>query len=1492
MQFKKAKLLILSAVLIFLNTLANKAVFGDSGTNTFQERFIDQAYRDSTTTTADWGYQALTLRLPASSISSQSSFAMARDNSGNIIFVWNDDREGQANIYAAKYNSSGIKIMQDKKIASGTYPKVACDISNNIYIAFNPPGGGLYVQKVGTNGNNLLLSQRVDSVTMPAEAGAHDIAIDSSNNSYVAYTIYGPYGANAAITKLNSSGTVVWGQKSANTNNSGSDRAYDVSVATAGGYLYVAHRDSYPGSLDVCRINPSTGAKVLGSDFLIDNGFKIRIAAESNGNFCVVYTDNGSVYYKKYNPSNILLRGPIVIAAGEMYLNKKDPEIAIDSSNNKYIIWTDRFAGPYGYDVRIRAQKLSASDVAQWPDTGVQLCHDDLIEEFLPQVRPTAGAGLFAIWGDYKFNNYNIYANIISSSGSRISADDFCIHNAPEYLATASGQSLTIDTVPEIVTAAALNYNTVDSDTHGMSPTLNVFGQNYSLFGQAAEFYLTNNGGVNWYQVTPGVKFTFPVNSSDLRFRVVLNTNNRSVQPCIEDITITYDYSGTLVDTTPPTGTVSINNGATTANSAYVTLNLASVDAESGMGPGALMIFSNDNIHWSEPEAYAATKAWVIMPGNGNKTVYVKYQDAAGNWSPPYSDTINLDAFHLYETAYPYIKYFLDRALSEASGFTGLTKSFQLYLGGDTPEDENMINYGAASYDQSILGRICLENGSMTILNTYSLYFRQYLYDPNNPLINNNGDFYDAGNIALLHGPYRIIRVSDRNIDGWWNTWDWHVDTGAASCLIIYALDAFQRNPSEFLDYRELANLFGEYLLRLQDSDGGIRYGPRGMYHPAGPDFYWNLKSTEQNEQAINAFQLLYQVIGDDRYNQAVQSLKGWFKNMYDLNAHLYHTATMYNGQEWVKVGIGSIASDVIAFAPIDLMFSDSYFGATQAERDSEVDSMFTEAEQLMAFLDEENQPKLFRFSTLQNGEYGTVEWSAQMALGYLRAAQLYFSMGNTEKVQFYMAKYNCLVRNLDNFFMPADDDAQSRIAPYASYLNGGVAGGVATGIGNITYNCKAALASAYYAFAKEGFDPTKLGGGLGIPPQQDTTEPSCPVVTDQGISTFSTNTLSASWSCSDPQTDIVEYRYRIIRDSINGTIIKDWASSGRNNFITVNGLNLQGGKTYFFTVQARNGAGLLSDIGYSDGITVNNPPSVGTISPVSGSSAVNKTVTFTTTYTDPNGWANIQSAMFMINTSTIGINCFLGYYNQNTNKLYLRNDTNTDWLGGFAPGSSKTIENSYVKVNCLNTKVSGSGNTLTVTWSLIFKSAFAARGVKNTYLYVIDDYDSSSGWVQVGTYLIGPNSSPLVGTDPINGSSVINTFVPITTTYSDPNGWQDIQYVQFIINTSTSGSRCFYGYYDQNKNKLYLRNDAGSAWLGVGFAPGSNNSIENAYCKLDCSQTTVQPQPDGTTLKINWGLTFKSTFTGTKNTYLYIKDDTGSYNGWSKKGTWIIRAQ
>ncbi|MDI6828912.1 MAG: S8 family serine peptidase, partial [Armatimonadota bacterium] len=104
-----------------------------------------------------------------------------------------------------------------------------------------------------------------------------------------------------------------------------------------------------------------------------------------------------------------------------------------------------------------------------------------------------------------------------------------------------------------------------------------------------------------------------------------------------------------------------------------------------------------------------------------------------------------------------------------------------------------------------------------------------------------------------------------------------------------------------------------------------------------------------------------------------------------------------------------------------------------------------------------------------------------------------------------------------------------------------------------------------------------------------DSTPPSTPVVTDDGAFTTSTTTIHAVWSALDPESGVAEYQYAISTTKSESGIIPNggWVSSGTQQSGTRTGLSLSYGQVYYVLVKARNGVGLWSNIGVSDGITV-----------------------------------------------------------------------------------------------------------------------------------------------------------------------------------------------------------------------------------------------------------------------------------------------------------------
>jgi uncharacterized repeat protein (TIGR01451 family) len=120
-----------------------------------------------------------------------------------------------------------------------------------------------------------------------------------------------------------------------------------------------------------------------------------------------------------------------------------------------------------------------------------------------------------------------------------------------------------------------------------------------------------------------------------------------------------------------------------------------------------------------------------------------------------------------------------------------------------------------------------------------------------------------------------------------------------------------------------------------------------------------------------------------------------------------------------------------------------------------------------------------------------------------------------------------------------------------------------------------------------------------------------------------------------------------------------------------------------------------------------NARPQLGTVDPSSGSGPTGATTYFTTTWTDANGWQDLKRCYFHIADSPSIVGNVTLLYNAAKDRLWLRSDDGSTWLGGCAPGTDSTIENSQATLYCKKTREQGAGDTLGVRWAIEFKSGY-----------------------------------------------------------------------------------------------------------------------------------------------------------------------------------------
>jgi uncharacterized protein (TIGR03437 family) len=135
---------------------------------------------------------------------------------------------------------------------------------------------------------------------------------------------------------------------------------------------------------------------------------------------------------------------------------------------------------------------------------------------------------------------------------------------------------------------------------------------------------------------------------------------------------------------------------------------------------------------------------------------------------------------------------------------------------------------------------------------------------------------------------------------------------------------------------------------------------------------------------------------------------------------------------------------------------------------------------------------------------------------------------------------------------------------------------------------------------------------------------------------------------------------------------------------------------------------------------------------------------TFTTVFSDAEGWTNISNVYLLVRDSVTAPNSCYVRYNRSQNALSLMNDAGVAWVGSIAPGASASVSNTQCTLSGLGSSASGSNTQLTVGFAISFDGGF--RGSKRIYIKADDNWQLTSDWCLLGGWW--PNMSSGVVVD------------------------------------------------------------------------------------------------------------------------------------------------
>ena|GEM_PF-293943 len=281
----------------------------------------------------------------------------------------------------------------------------------------------------------------------------------------------------------------------------------------------------------------------------------------------------------------------------------------------------------------------------------------------------------------------------------------------------------------------------------------------------------------------------------------------------------------------------------------------------------------------------------------------------------------------------------------------------------------------------------------------------------------------------------------------------------------------------------------------------------------------------------------------------------------------------------------------------------------------------------------------------------------------------------------------------------------------------------------------------------------------------------------------------------------------------------------------------------------------------------------------------VSTTRTFRATASDVNGYSDINRIYFLVNSDTsIPANSCHGYFSRAANAFFLYNDALSATTGPLAPGASATIQNTNCAIIGATSTITQSGTDIQLNITIARQGAYTA-GYKNLFLWVVDNSNTGTGWVQTAAWPVAqpPQPPTLPSATPATSATPAQTF---TITARDINGAADINRIYFLVNTNTTipANTC-HGFYDRAANAIYLYNDALTALTGP-LTPNQSTALTNSQCAVIGATFSVTTTP--TDVQLTLPLARVGAFAnGTKNLYIWVTDNANAGTGWQQASTW-----
>jgi len=376
-----------------------------------------------------------------SNTSNQTSPFLIEDGKGGAIICWQDLRNGNSDIYAQRFDSTGIAqwavngVAVVQKASQQRSQRIVSDGNNGAIIVWEDSinnNSDIFAQRINADGtqawpaNGVAVCTSADlqinlRITNDGNGGAVICWQDKRNSSY--YDIY--------AQKITANGSVSFAQNgivicsSVNTQNNPK-----IETDNAGGayIIWQDKRNALDYNIYAQKINASGAIQFAANGVLVcdyaGNQSAIDATADGiTGGIIITWKDgrtpNNHIYAQFLSSTGAtqwVNNGLLISNFTNAQLN---PNIVGVTNNEAVIVWQDSTAN--GWDVY--TQKINTAGNIQWGTNGVCVSSATANQTSPKNVSDGAG-GCVYVWQDKRNANFDIYAYGLKSNGTTTSLEN------------------------------------------------------------------------------------------------------------------------------------------------------------------------------------------------------------------------------------------------------------------------------------------------------------------------------------------------------------------------------------------------------------------------------------------------------------------------------------------------------------------------------------------------------------------------------------------------------------------------------------------------------------------------------------------------------------------------------------------------------------------------------------------------------------------------------------------------------------------------------------------------------------------------------------------------------------------------------------------------------------------------------------------------------------------------------------------------------------